>query len=451
MFAAMHANVGLVAAGGMRGVTNTSMVARVGSRSKVPAWQLPTSPSTAVLSRVSGRARVVLVRAAAPAGPNPRGGRKISAKKITKKKQEFIEQDVEKDAMAAAMREAARKASASSNPDALDAVAPKLDALSFEAKLAAVREAGSAVRDKRITGKPKIMDEIISSGQGGNNNKSIYDLSTSSSSSSSASSPDGELNTLVRVGAGILTIGLVAVFIPSDLSATAPVQQQTELSPEVQQEVKKQAEVFEKTLEAAPETMTPEDMEKALKGAAESYIVLENYKAAIPLLDRLLLLVPSVENASNLAETCTAAELPFKAAEIYRLAIEAEWSGPKPSPSLLKGLVDSLDKDGRYGLSLSYIKDFKAKGYADDVDAQLLEARVYSGWKGHGKDAEEAYQRVITAHGEDFRGYLAKGVFFREIGRPAEADSLFRQAKTLAPKEMAEVVSAVIQQAKSQN
>ena len=49
------------------------------------------------------------------------------------------------------------------------------------------------------------------------------------------------------------------------------------------------------------------------------------------------------------------------------------------------------------------------------------------------------------------RGTLAKGVFFREIGKPAEADALFRQAKSLAPKEMADVVSAVIAQAKSQN
>ena len=58
------------------------------------------------------------------------------------------------------------------------------------------------------------------------------------------------------------------------------------------------------------------------------------------------------------------------------------------------------------------------EAYVDDVDGQLLEARVYSGWKGHGKDAETAYQKVIDEHGDDFRGYLAKGVFMREIGKP---------------------------------
>ena len=113
--------------------------------------------------------------------------------------------------------------------------------------------------------------------------------------------------------------------------------------------------------------------------------------------------------------------------------------------------MDALDKDGRYGLSLSYIKDFRQKSMADDVDLDLLEARVYSGWKGHGKEAEEKYRAVVDGHPDDFRGHLAKGVFFREIGKPAEADALFRQAKSLAPKEMADVVSAVIAQAKSQN
>ena len=66
-------------------------------------------------------------------------------------------------------------------------------------------------------------------------------------------------------------------------------------------------------------------------------------------------------------------------------------------------------------------------------------------------DAEAAYAKVIAEHPEDFRGYLAKGVFFREVGKPGEADNLFRQAKSLAPKEMADVVNVVVQQAKQQN
>mgnify|MGYP006100006303 CR=1 FL=1 len=56
--------------------------------------------------------------------------------------------------------------------------------------------------------------------------------------------------------------------------------------------------------------------------------------------------------------------------------------------------MDALDKDGRYGLALEYVKKFVANGQVDDVDGALLEARVYSGWKGHAKEAEAAYQSV---------------------------------------------------------
>lgn len=341
-----------------------------------------------------------------------------------------------------------------------------LSAQSFEEKLNAVREEGAAVRQARASAAPTLMDEVVAGGKGRGlpsmpGTKSIYD-SPSSSSSRQQQAPfssggitvgqlggrtdeDEGLNSFVRIGAGICALGLLVVFLPSDDFASSPVAPQRELTPEVLEQVRKQADEYEKAL-----TASPQDIEK-LKGAAESYVVLEDYAAAAPLLQRLLDVEPSVENAGNLADVWAAAGKPFKAAEVYRGAIESDWSGARPSPTLLKGLVDALDKDGRYGLSLEYVKSFTEKGYSDDVDSRLLEARVYSSWKGHGKDAEETYQRVIDAHGDDFRGYLAKGVFMREIGKPDQADVLFRQAKTLVPKEMSEVVATVIQQAKSKN
>ena len=36
------------------------------------------------------------------------------------------------------------------------------------------------------------------------------------------------------------------------------------------------------------------------------------------------------------------------------------------------------NKEGRYGLSLSYIKDFVEKGQTDPVDGQLLEVGAYT-------------------------------------------------------------------------
>ena len=353
------------------------------------------------------------------------------------------------------MREAARSAAARGT-SASDDATPAQSASSFEEKLAAVRAQGAEVREARAAAAPTMMDEIIAGGQGGRKvsksaGGSIYDRAPESMGGGitlgevgGKAEEDDALTGVIRAGSAILAVGLLLVFLPSDLTSSTPVRQR-ELTPEVLEQVKQRAEEYEKQLESTPQDVA------GLKGAAESYVVLEEYASAAPLLQRIVDIEPSIENVDNLADVLTAAGKPFKAAEAYKNAIEAEWSGVRPSPSLLKGFVDALDKDGRYGLSLSYIKDFRQKSMADDVDLDLLEARVYSGWKGHGKEAEEKYRAVVDGHPDDFRGYLAKGVFFREIGKPAEADALFRQAKSLAPKEMADVVSAVIAQAKLQN
>ena len=76
---------------------------------------------------------------------------------------------------------------------------------------------------------------------------------------------------------------------------------------------------------------------------------------------------------------------------------------------------------------------------------------MYSSWKGKGKEAEQAFADVVLKHPEDFRGYLAKGVFAREIGRPDEAKELFNQALALAPEgDTKFVVKDVISRAKAQ-
>jgi len=421
----------------------------------------------------------LVVRAARKGSPQSAQGRKKMSKgKISKKNQEFIEQDNEKDAQIEAMRKAT--AATRVSVDEGDAQIPssgKLDGMSFEDKLKAVKEEGAAKRAEMATTEAprKLMDEMLT-GKTPVMRSSIYEEKPSGitfGQVGNAATPDDELNVFVKIGAGLLSLGLLVVFIPSDFVFSTNVSQnqtQGELSPEVLEQVKKQATAYEEALASSPE-----DVDK-LKGAAESYVVLEDYTAAIPLLTRLLEIQPSVENAGNLADVYAANGKLLKAAEVYRDAVNAEvsfflflflfllvwairltsrvfclqWSGARPSPTLLKGLVDALDKDGRYGLALEYVKKFVANGQVDDVDGALLEARVYSGWKGHAKEAEAAYQSVIDGNADDFRGYLAKGVFYREIGKPDAAEGMFRQAKALVPGEMKEVVSTVIQQAKAQ-
>ena len=402
----------------------------------------------------------LVVRAARKGSPQSAQGRKKMSKgKISKKNQEFIEQDNEKDAQIEAMRKATAATRVSVDEgDVQIPSAGKLDGMSFEDKLKAVKEEGAAKRAEMATTEAprKLMDEMLT-GKTPVMRSSIYEEKPSGitfGQVGNAATPDDELNVFVKIGAGLLSLGLLVVFIPSDFVFSTNVSQnqtQGELSPEVLEQVKKQATAYEEALASSPE-----DVDK-LKGAAESYVVLEDYTAAIPLLTRLLEIQPSVENAGNLADVYAANGKRLKAAEVYRDAVNAEvslflflflfllvwairltrvfclqWSGARPSPTLLKGLVDALDKDGRYGLALEYVKKFVANDQVDDVDGALLEARVYSGWKGHAKEAEAAYQSVIdsNADGHELLDVLERPSFAYVVEGPRGCP---RQGRAVRP------------------
>lgn len=256
--------------------------------------------------------------------------------------------------------------------------------------------------------------------------------------------------TLVRVVSFLAACALVVVFIPSDLTFNAPAgTQKGGLSDSVKEEVRKQAEAVEEALTAAPE-----DADK-LRQAAQSWLALDDYPKALPFLERLVAIDPSnEENVSALAETWIADGQPSRAVEAYRGIIDAEvlGKGPSsaPSSSFLRGYLDALGKAGRNGLALEYAKTFSKKGWVDDVDSQLLQARVYSAWKGHGKEADQAFQEVVDAHPDDFRAHLAQGVFYRQVGKPDAAENSFRKAKSLAPADVQRVIKEVIAASKSQ-
>ena len=271
----------------------------------------------------------LVVRAARKGSPQSAQGRKKMSKgKISKKNQEFIEQDNEKDAQIEAMRKATAATRVSVDEgDAQILPSGKLDGMSFEDKLKAVKEEGAAKRAEMATAEAprKLMDEMLT-GKTPVMRSSIYEEKPSGitfGQVGNAATPEDELNVFVKIGAGLLSLGLLVVFIPSDFVFSTNVSQnqtQGELSPEVLEQVKKQATAYEEALASSPE-----DVDK-LKGAAESYVVLEDYTAAIPLLTRLLEIQPSVENAGNLADVYAANGKRLKAAEVYRDAVNAEVS-----------------------------------------------------------------------------------------------------------------------------
>ena len=214
----------------------------------------------------SPRGRALVVRA----GKNQKV-KKMKASKVNKKRQEFIEADNEKDQLAAQMRAAARAASLVSDPDrSADDDAGRAPGASFEDKLAAVRERGAAAREAKAAAAPTVMDEIIAGGQGGKKLGSIYDRAPEAPSGitlgqvGGKTEEDDELNGLVRVASGILAVGLLLVFLPSDLTAGAPVPQK-QLTPEVLEQVKDRAAEYENQLASADAG----EVVKGLRGAAE--------------------------------------------------------------------------------------------------------------------------------------------------------------------------------------
>eukprot|EP00232_Nephroselmis_pyriformis_P013183 CAMPEP_0182880098 /NCGR_PEP_ID=MMETSP0034_2-20130328/16364_1 /TAXON_ID=156128 /ORGANISM="Nephroselmis pyriformis, Strain CCMP717" /LENGTH=443 /DNA_ID=CAMNT_0025013069 /DNA_START=14 /DNA_END=1345 /DNA_ORIENTATION=+ len=69
----------------------------------------------------------------------------------------------------------------------------------------------------------------------------------------------------------------------------------------------------------------------------------------------------------------------------------------------------------------------------DAVQVGLLMGKVFSNWDGHSRDAATVYSNLVEKYPEDFRAFLARGVFFREQGKTADSDRMFIQAKFLAP------------------
>lgn len=76
------------------------------------------------------------------------------------------------------------------------------------------------------------------------------------------------------------------------------------------------------------------------------------------------------------------------------------------------------------------------------VAADMTAGKAYAAWRGHDTDALAAYDTLIRAFPEDFRGYLAKGMFLRDRGRQGDAERMFLQAKFYAPDSMQNFVKA---------
>ena len=393
----------------------------------LPSSNGKTTTSTFTTTRRSRRRRSYVVVSAAQR-------KKSNQKKMDKTKTEFIEQEDAKLAMFERAQAATRR---NSNGNSSSSSSMDNDALdSFEAKLKRVQEEGKT-KAKMVT----TTTNSSSSPFGGGGITPISPLAPTFGGEpvnvpKSGNDDDDEdvfKSPIVRIGSLLAAIALAIVFVPTDLTfnAIGSKQVQEKYRKKALEDIEKQKDELTKVLES-----TPNDPE-LLKQQAKNFLALDDYPSALPMLEKLVSLEDTEANSMAIAEVWNLDGQPERALSVLKDYAEkhlSDSSGP-PSASFLKALTDSLSKNNRQGVALAYVDAFVKKnpGDIDDVDAELLKARVYSGWKGKGKEAEKAFSDVVEKHPEDFRGYLARGVFMREIGRPDEASSLFKQAEALAP------------------
>eukprot|EP00798_Chlamydomonas_sp_ICE-L_P021866 gene21866-28898_t len=162
----------------------------------------------------------------------------------------------------------------------------------------------------------------------------------------------------------------------------------------------------------------------ALEELAVSYAKLSQFETASDLLNQLVQYRPQDAEAWRLlGETSLLSQRSPRAVEAY----EKQQRGV----SFLKESIASPEQPSIGDGSTTSSKRV-ARPY-DSVSLELLLAKTYNGWRGHDKEALSTYDSVVANHPEDFRGFLARGVYLKENGRRGESDKMFMQAKFYAP------------------
>ncbi|CAN6180221.1 unnamed protein product [Urochloa humidicola] len=256
--------------------------------------------------------------------------------------------------------------------------------------------------------------------------------------------------TRVGIGVAVVVFGLVFAFgdfLPygSPSKESAVVKQK--LSEEEEAKFKSELQGFETTLSKSPNDPT------ALEGAAVSLVELGEYEKASMFLEKLVKVIPDKAEAYRLL-----GEVKFElkdyegSSSSYKSALS---SSDNVDFEVLRGLTNALlaakKPDQAVDVILSCRQKLNEKSQTrladleaandnggqkpqdiDPIQVDLLLGKAYSDW-GHISDAVTVYDKLISEHPEDFRGYLAKGIILKENGKAGEAERMFIQAKFFAP------------------
>ncbi len=200
----------------------------------------------------------------------------------------------------------------------------------------------------------------------------------------------------------------------------------------------------------------------ALEELAVSYAQMFEFEKAAETLDKLVINSPNnAEVYRLLGETTLLAQQPSRSVAAYEKAAALLSSDLQ----VLTGLADAYIASAQQEKAVRYLTKLKSTyetqngmdlgmkasatgkekesvnqqkgpgssgpatldGSADIASLDLLLAKVYSSWRGHDRDALATYDGLIKNRPDDFRGYLAKGLFLKERGQKADAQRMFLQ------------------------
>ncbi|XP_010417501.1 PREDICTED: uncharacterized protein LOC104714172 [Camelina sativa] len=249
--------------------------------------------------------------------------------------------------------------------------------------------------------------------------------------------------TKVGVGIAVVVFGLVFAlgdFLPT--GSESPTKNTTVVKKQISEEEKatlqQRLKDFETTLNG-----TPKD-QAALEGAAVTLTELGEYPRAAAFLEKLAKERPTDPDVFRLL-----GEVNYELKN-YEGSIAAYRISEKVSKGIdlevTRGLMNAYlaankpDEAVKFLLDTRELLNTKKTSTADSVtdetnlpiQVELLLGKAYSDW-GHISDAVAVYDQLITAHPEDFRGYLAKGIILRENGSRGDAERMFIQARFFAP------------------
>nr|XP_023922912.1 uncharacterized protein LOC112034333 isoform X2 [Quercus suber] len=246
------------------------------------------------------------------------------------------------------------------------------------------------------------------------------------------------LGTQIGVGVAVLVFGLVFAlgdFLPS--GSVSPTEDGAVVNNKLSEEEKATLQTRLKDFEATL-TNSPKDP-IALEGAAVTLTELGEYTRAVSVLQDLTKVKPSDPDVYRLLgevkyelKDYDGSVAAFKISDMVSKEINFE---------VLRGLTNSLlaakkpDEAVQFLLgsrerlnsqnSNSKVEETNLQ-QVDPVQVELLLGKAYSDW-GHISDAVSVYDRLISSHPDDFRGYLAKGIILKENGKDGDAERMFIQ------------------------